>query len=187
MTTRKRSRFVAPQTVIPVAPAPIVQSPTFQEVSARLETIYAKVPSIDCKRLCAASCGIIVASAEEVIYLSDGVPVPIASKVTGGDLIVAIASHLGPDERHPDGGDWMMLQHDRKWRCPVLRAGLCGNHAHRPLICRLYGVVERLRCPYGCEPERWLTDEEAADLRDELAAGPSYADLTATISAEIGE
>ena len=45
--------------------------------------------------------------------------------------------------------------------CPMLRRGGCSVYAVRPLICRLYGLVERLRCPFGCVPERWLSDDEA--------------------------
>jgi hypothetical protein len=31
------------------------------------------------------------------------------------------------------------------------------------MICRLYGVMDdpRMRCPFGCEPERWLSEQEA--------------------------
>lgn len=56
--------------------------------------------------------------------------------------------------------------------CPHLdrHAGLCGAHALRPLICRLWGVVETMPCPHGCQPERWLTAEEADVLvREGLA------------------
>ena len=49
--------------------------------------------------------------------------------------------------------------------CPVLNdAGRCSAYAVRPLICRLWGMVESLKCPHGCEPSRWLTDDEAAGL-----------------------
>ena len=52
--------------------------------------------------------------------------------------------------------------------CPHLDegAGLCRAHELRPLICRLWGVVESMRCPWGCEPERWLSAAEAAELLD---------------------
>jgi hypothetical protein len=48
--------------------------------------------------------------------------------------------------------------------CPALDfAGRCSIHDLRPLICRLYGATERLRCPWGCKPERWLSDSEVSD------------------------
>lgn len=37
----------------------------------------------------------------------------------------------------------------------------CRAYAVRPTICRMWGLTERMRCPYGCVPERWLTDAEA--------------------------
>lgn len=53
--------------------------------------------------------------------------------------------------------------------CPMLKNGTdCRVYAIRPAICRLWGVVERMRCPYGCEPERWLSDEEAHAILDSL-------------------
>jgi hypothetical protein len=50
--------------------------------------------------------------------------------------------------------------------CPYLErdSGLCGAYALRPLICRLWGATERLRCEFGCVPERVLSDAEVAAL-----------------------
>ncbi len=49
--------------------------------------------------------------------------------------------------------------------CPHLGlSGRCEAYAVRPLICRLWGTVKALKCPWGCQPERWLTDVEAASL-----------------------
>ncbi len=57
--------------------------------------------------------------------------------------------------------------------CPMLKGdGSCGCYQERPAICRTAGVVERLRCPHGCVPERWMTEtEHVAFLRrvDDLA------------------
>jgi Fe-S-cluster containining protein len=55
--------------------------------------------------------------------------------------------------------------------CPVLNdAGRCSAYAVRPLICRLWGMVKMMRCPHGCEPSRWLTDDEAKSLLTAVAA-----------------
>ena len=61
--------------------------------------------------------------------------------------------------------------------CPYLEraSGLCGVYNSRPLICRLGGLTQALRCRFGCEPERVLTDLEAAALIERvqaLSAGP---------------
>jgi putative zinc- or iron-chelating protein len=49
--------------------------------------------------------------------------------------------------------------------CPFLTASArCSIYPVRPLVCRLWGVVERLPCPHGCERESILTDEEGFGL-----------------------
>ena len=45
--------------------------------------------------------------------------------------------------------------------CPMLKDGLCSVYAIRPAICHLWGLVQRMACPHGCQPDRWLSDEEA--------------------------
>jgi hypothetical protein len=56
--------------------------------------------------------------------------------------------------------------------CPYLRreSGLCGAYEVRPLICRLWGVVETMRCEWGCVPERYLSQTEAEALLAEAQA-----------------
>jgi Fe-S-cluster containining protein len=48
--------------------------------------------------------------------------------------------------------------------CPVLRAGRCTVHPVRPMVCRLYGCTEEMRCPHGCEPTRMLSVDEGRAL-----------------------
>lgn len=60
-------------------------------------------------------------------------------------------------------------------RCPMLSAsGKCTVYTSRPYICRLWGTTEVLACPDGCQPERWLTREEAQGIFERLraVAGP---------------
>lgn len=53
--------------------------------------------------------------------------------------------------------------------CPVLTPdNACSQYERRPLICRLWGVVKGMPCPFGCVAERILSDEEAHELLDEL-------------------
>lgn len=50
--------------------------------------------------------------------------------------------------------------------------GRCSVYESRPLICRLFGTTRGLACVHGCEPERWLPDEEGmALIRDSLIIG----------------
>ena len=58
--------------------------------------------------------------------------------------------------------------------------GTCTIYQQRPLICRLYGQVRKLRCQYGCKPERWITQDESRELTDEiqkLKAGECYVSM----------
>lgn len=48
--------------------------------------------------------------------------------------------------------------------CSLLEDGLCSRYDARPLICRLWGTVWEMKCPHGCEPERWLTRAEVMDI-----------------------
>lgn len=53
--------------------------------------------------------------------------------------------------------------------CSALRQGQCSIYADRPLICRLWGLTKRMQCPFGCQPDRWLSDKEAKRLMDAIA------------------
>lgn len=48
--------------------------------------------------------------------------------------------------------------------CSMLRNGRCTVYSLRPVICRLWGVVESMPCPHGCKPERVLGDREGIGL-----------------------
>lgn len=38
--------------------------------------------------------------------------------------------------------------------------GRCSVYVVRPLLCRLWGMVDKMRCPHGCVPSRWPADDE---------------------------
>lgn len=62
--------------------------------------------------------------------------------------------------------------------CPMLSPnGWCTVYSVRPYICRLWGTTRELACPEGCEPERWVSIEEAMDIymRIRAIAGPDSA------------
>ncbi|MDX6649701.1 MAG: uncharacterized protein QOJ97_1652 [Solirubrobacteraceae bacterium] len=45
--------------------------------------------------------------------------------------------------------------------CPALDKGLCSVYGVRPMICRLWGIGEQMKCPHGCKPEGgWITAAE---------------------------
>lgn len=52
------------------------------------------------------------------------------------------------------GASCSMLTEDRR----------CGVYEIRPTICRIWGTTRKMRCHYGCRPERWLSAEEASRL-----------------------
>lgn len=108
---------------------------------AVLEEVYATLPGIACKGLCARSCGPVMST-------------PAEAKRAG-----AAVTHLRDD---------VVLWNtpDRKLRCQKLRNGRCTIYEVRPAICRLWGLVEGKPCLWGCEPERMLTDAEAAAFLD---------------------
>lgn len=104
-----------------------------------LDSLYAQIPQLDCKRLCQQSCGPIVMSRLEwdrVVERRHGLPV------------------------------YADREHRRTLTCPYLNeaSGACTVYPVRPLICRLWGVVKAMRCPFGCRPEHWLSDKQARKL-----------------------
>ncbi len=124
---------------VPSSPPPPPQTPSGMSASSELAAIYAEIPAIACKRKCANSCGLVA----QYNLMSP-----------------AEARRLSWYERIPDPADPL--------RCELLEhgVGLCRVYAMRPVICRLWGVVDvdGMRCPFGCTPERWLTDEESRDI-----------------------
>ena len=52
--------------------------------------------------------------------------------------------------------------------------GRCTCYRDRPLVCRAWGTVESSVCPFGCEPDRWLTQQQFDELLARVAdvAGP---------------
>lgn len=107
----------------------------------RLQEIYNSLPRVDCQRKCAASCGPIVWTRIEHEN--------IRKAVSGEFRIMA-------DRSFP--------------ACPYLDGDRCTIYESRPLVCRLFGLIAKTPCPWGCKPERWLADEEVTAVYDELIA-----------------
>ena len=50
---------------------------------------------------------------------------------------------------------------DEHATCSLLVGGRCSVYDVRPIICRLWGMVRGMECPWGCKPTpRYLTREE---------------------------
>lgn len=110
----------------------------------KLDKLYKKLPKIDCKRLCAASCGVIPVGKYEKQRIA---------KVVG---------------REPFPEPEVILQKlenkEFDLTCSLLKEGKCEVYRIRPMVCRLYGLVKGMRCAFGCVPERWVSDREAKEL-----------------------
>lgn len=115
-----------------------------------LAELYARIPSVDCKGLCAKSCGPIMCGEAEAALLPD-VPsrrFQSPSGVTAVEIAHTEKRRAGQIEK----------------RCVLLRNGRCTAYEVRPAICRLWGVAEGMRCPHGCVPERVVGRKEGAEI-----------------------
>ncbi len=116
----------------------------------QFENIYSRIPSIDCKGLCHDSCGMVPMTAFEWARM-----VARHGKVPGVRTV---------DDR--DGKPW----------CPILTVDKkCEHYDQRPVICRLWGVVEGMPCVHGCKPAKYLTDAEGLamiELAMNIGGGP---------------
>jgi hypothetical protein len=124
---------------------------------AELDALYAQLPTLECRGRCQASCGPIDMSATERRRIADqGVTIPPLTSPSG---------------------EWSI-----SWTCPALTMlGTCQVHQIRPMICRLWGLVEAMACPYGCMPEGgWLDDTTAMEL---LARSIEIGGRTGTLDA----
>jgi hypothetical protein len=106
-----------------------------------LEAIYAEIPDVpSCSGACAEACG------------------PIAMFEGEWTRVKRAAGTTTP--RYVEGS----------LRCPMLSpTGRCMVYTARPYICRLWGTTEVLKCPNGCQPTRWLSRDEAADIHHRLS------------------
>jgi hypothetical protein len=117
-----------------------------QAVDAQLEEIYAQVPEIGCKGLCADACGPVTGGHRELVRMARaGVKLPPVREAL---RLLAV-----------NQGDY---------RCPALKDGQCSTYEARPAICRVWGASEDLPCPYGCAPAngRLLTTAETGAILD---------------------
>lgn len=106
-----------------------------------MDALYATLPGLACKRLCQECCG------------------PVFMEKLEWERI---GERLG---RYPRPTP----EQAAKLECPMLADGGCTVYDLRPAVCRLWGLVESMRCPHGCVPERVLTDAEGHEFLGRVA------------------
>ncbi|MFH9731789.1 YkgJ family cysteine cluster protein [Streptomyces sp. NPDC017260] len=106
--------------------------------SGALDALYRSLPALKCRGKCASACG----------------PVPISPLERQRIVESGFPWVDGRDVRMPDGstgGTVCCALEQRRLRCRVYES--------RPMICRLWGLVESLACPWGCAPEGGHLDD----------------------------
>lgn len=66
--------------------------------------------------------------------------------------------------------EWNKLKDQRSIEnihCPYIGEPGCDIYHDRPIMCRLFGTVENLRCPHGYRPKKLLTVQEGKEIRKE--------------------
>jgi len=114
---------------------------TRSQIDAALQALYDRVPAIpDCDGRCWISCG------------------PTDRSQREEQRIRAAGYRITPV-------DEALRTLDTYW-CEALTGDKrCAVYEMRPMVCRLWGAVEGMNCPYGCVPEGgWLTDREGNEL-----------------------
>lgn len=137
----------------------VVPAMGWREQDATIRELRELVPRVDCVGLCHTYCTNIDASSREreVIRRKHGIIIRRRQPaLTGRDLRAhrAMAEALGiPRIVPPPGG--------ARQSCTGLNliSGKCSIYGDRPLVCHAWGAQESMRCPYGCEPDQYLTDE----------------------------
>jgi uncharacterized protein len=114
-----------------------------------LEEIYKKIPPIECKGMCHHSCTVIPAAKIEIKRARERL------KKNPFNSPAQASTYMEENKNVPS--------------CKALIDKRCSIYTMRPAICRLFGVVENLKCPYGCIPERYLTKKESYDIIQEIA------------------
>lgn len=118
-----------------------------------LEAVYARLPKLNCQGKCQACCGPIGLTKVEHDRMAErGRPMPRLLDMHDGTLF------------------------SQSMQCPQLAGnGRCTVYAIRPMVCRLWGLVESMKCPHGCVPEGGFLSEREGHLlfRDALEAGGS--------------
>lgn len=127
--------------------------PTAEE---QLQAIYAELPTVECRRKCQEYCGPLLIPRVEFVQIE---------KLNAFVQLAPIsATVLGKEWKWMPKDKLVSLLPGHEGHCSFLfPTGKCRAYAIRPLICRLWGMVDTplLRCPYGCVPTRWVTQKRS--------------------------
>jgi hypothetical protein len=121
-----------------------------------LEEIWRKIPSMECEEGCTECCFWPSRTPLEEERVREWLEERGRKEKWGG-----LGGGRWGGQPPPGGGGGAE-------RCPYAEGGRCSLWPVRFLPCRLFGVVETVRCPKGRGPERFLTEEEAVVLVLEL-------------------
>lgn len=100
------------------------------DVPVQVRHVWDAIPATNCQGLCHESCGSIHASDIERRVLAErGVRIP------DFDIMTVFAALVTQPT------------------CPALIDGQCTVYDVRPTICRLWGAVDDMPCPFGCVPD----------------------------------
>lgn len=98
-----------------------------RERAAAMAALYAQLPTIECRGHCWDSCGPIPLTSTERVNIRRTAQVDIPPHTT---------------------------MPSKRGMCPALSMmNTCKVYAVRPLICRLWGLVDNLPCNFGCMPD----------------------------------
>jgi Fe-S-cluster containining protein len=112
-----------------------------------LNKIYKRIPKFKCQPGCNACCG----------------PVPLCTKEAA--VLKEIVKD-NPDRSLLEGLNSFMTPVDSNLNCKFSSAKGCTIYEDRPFMCRLYGTTEALKCPLGCKPNIFLTQNEENSLME---------------------
>jgi Fe-S-cluster containining protein len=117
-----------------------------QAAFAKLDALYAQLPTIVCRGECAIACGAIPLTDLEARRLH-------------------LVSHKAPRTVPGFKAVADFVPSDLLQRCVYLTPhDRCSVYDVRPLMCRAWGLVKAMSCMHGCLPDRWLKDLEFVRL-----------------------
>jgi hypothetical protein len=116
----------------------------------KLREIYAKIPELKCVKGCTECCG----NPAEPVKKGYLPFTPLFWSKIEAENIRRYLKEKGIKER---------LVVNPLEPCPYIENGKCLIYPARPLMCRLFGVVEDLKCPY-VKPKSYITTQKANKL-----------------------
>jgi Fe-S-cluster containining protein len=136
---------------------------TKREQAKAMKALYARLPRVQCQRKCSTSCSIFLVSAFERDK---------AERQTGRSFTL---------EPHP-------LMNGLPLCSMLTKDGDCGIHPIRPLICRMWGAVPEMPCPFDCEIENPVPPGKVYEfLRESFEIGGGRQEAEDQLNRELGK